>query len=173
MYKKFLLGSLLVMNLSSLQAKDLNIKEGVINAHTEVFGDKNIDPVVKKIVSTLTMDKTIEDIKGYISIDAMDLVSEKETRDEHMHKLFTNKNVIFNIKNIEKGQDNNYVIKGYLNINGVDKEVSSIATISNTDTELILNGSFDIKLTDFKIEPPKMLFLTVRDLINIKYSLKY
>lgn len=153
-------------------ANELVLENGQINAHTEVFGDSTIDPQTKKINAKLTKDLDIESIRGVFEIDALSLVSDNESRDEHMYETLNTKSapkISFKISSISKSE-NSYKIEGVLNMNNQDKEIFSIAEIKQNNNIISMDGEFSIKLTDFGLEPPKMFFLTVRDLIDIKYS---
>ncbi|WP_266096005.1 hypothetical protein [Aliarcobacter cryaerophilus] len=43
--------------------------------------------------------------------------------------------------------------------------------ISEEKSNILLNGKFSFNLTDFNLEPPSMLFLKVRDQIDITYKI--
>lgn len=171
MYKLIII-VLLALNVN---AAGLSFVKGQIKAHTKVFGESHIDPMTKQIDSKLTMDGNISSMKGKISISTLSLKSDNDKRDEHMYKTLnaqSNPYITFDIKNIVK-TDKMYQINGVLILNGVTKNVSSSAEIVDANNTLNLSGSFSIKLTDYNIEPPKLLFLTVRDQIDISYDLTY
>ncbi|PLY07201.1 MAG: YceI family protein [Arcobacter sp.] len=156
-------------------ANNLVLQEGEIVAHTEIFGDSKIDPMTKVIDSKITMNENIESIKGNVTINSLSLVSDNLDRDKHMYEVLNikvNPTISFEFKSIEKN-DLDYKINGYLTLNGVKKEISSITTIVDDQKLLNLSGNFSIKLTEFNMEPPSLLFLTVRDQIDIKYNLSY
>lgn len=158
-----------------LNASHLNIQEGSIKAHTEVFGDSTIDPQTKEISSVLTMDDSIESIKGIISIKSLSLKSDNEKRDINMHETIDANNhplISFKFTNIEKNEDF-YMISGVLSLNGQNKEIMSKAKIEDFQNNLKIDGNFSFNLTDFGIEPPTLLFLTVRNQIDIAYNLNY
>lgn len=159
----------------ALNAQSLILNEGQIKAHTEVFGDNEIDPISKEIQSRLSIEDTMESIRGVIAIESLSLKSQKNDRDEHMYELLHAKAhpiVSFRIDEVSKVEEK-YQIKGHLTLNGISKEVTSLATISDDTKNIVLNGAFDITLTQFNMEPPTMFFLTVRDQIDITYNLSY
>lgn len=161
--------------LSSANAQNLQFVDGEIKAHTEVFGDRNINPFTKDISSHLSIDNSIDSLKGTISLTTFSLHSDNEKRDLHMYESLHSKDfpqISFRLGSIEK-LDNSFLIKGFLTLNGLEKEVSSLAQIEDKNNHLVLDGSFSIKLTSFNLEPPRMLFLTVRDQIDISYHLDY
>ena len=156
-------------------ANNLVLQDGEIEAHTEVFGDSEINPKTQSIVSTLNYENSIESIRGKIQISSSSLKSKKEDRDKNMYELLNTKNypnITFNISDIQK-KDEQFEIKGKLTLNAVTKEITSLVKIEELENVLVINGTFFIKLTQFNIKPPKMFFLTVRDQIDIKYNLRY
>ncbi len=158
-----------------LFADTFRFSQGEIMAHTEVFGDSNINPKSNQIQSSLDMSNGITSLKGIIEIKSISLKSSNEARDKHMYELL---NVAFNPKisfTINKiiAIDKQYKIIGVLELNGIDKKVETIASITNEKDVLDLKGDFSIELTQFNMEPPTMFFLKVRDKIDIQYELSY
>lgn len=153
----------------------LNLVNGKIEAHTEVFGDSTINPETEKIVTNLTMDDSIESISGKFEIEAISFVSDNKDRDKHMYEILhiaESPKISFIVNSISKNEEA-YIVGGDLTMNGVTKHIFSQANIVEKNLFLDLDGSFSIKLTDFNLEPPTMFFLTVRDLIDIKYSFHF
>ena len=166
---------LLVMLILALgvSANTLNIQNGEIIAHTEVFGDSQINPTTKVVKADLTMNDSIESIKGKIYFDTISLISDKKTRDEHMYELLKAekfKTISFDIKSITK-TDVDYEIKGVLTLNGVSKNIKAKISINNQNNQMLLTGGFSFNLTDFSLEPPTMMFVTVRNQIDISYNI--
>jgi len=166
---------ILVFLSAILNATMFSLQTGEIKAHTEIFGDSGIDPKTTIISSNLMMEEGVESLKGTISFKTFSLKSEKEDRDEHMHESMNSelhKSVSFYISRVKK-LENDYEISGFVVLNGVKKEIKSVATITeNTDT-LKISGTFSIIMSDFSIEPPTLLFLSVRDQVDITYNLNY
>ena len=154
-------------------ASNLSVQKGEIIAHTEVFGDSEINPTTKDVKADLTMNDTIESIKGKIYFDTISLISDKKTRDEHMYELLQAekfKTITFDIKSIVK-TDVDYEIKGVLTLNGVQKNIKAKISINKQNNQLLLTGGFSFNLTDFSLEPPTMMFLTVRNQTDISYNI--
>ena len=171
MYKIVILAFLVL----SANAANLTLTGGEIKAHTEVFGDDHINPSSKSIESHVTINNTIDSMKGKISIAALSLKSDNDDRDKHMYEAINAKTdpiIAFEIQNVTK-VDTGYKINGVLKLNGVSKNIASLATIADVNNTLNVSGLFSINLTDFKIEPPRLLFLTVRNQIDITYNLTY
>lgn len=159
----------------SASATELAIKSGFIQAHTEVFGDSTINPATQTVNSTLKMEDSFESIQGIISINALDLKSDEEKRDANMYELLQTKlypTISFEIVKVVKNEEN-YTIMGNLTLNGISKLISANAVINQIDNEINIFGEFPITLTAFGMEPPTLLFLTVRNQIDITYNLHY
>ena len=171
MYKKILL---LVAVPFLLSAANLTLVQGEIKAHTKVFGDSNINPSTKVITVVASMDDAIESLKGKFSIKAQDLKSSKSDRDEHMHEaLEVTKypEIVVDIQSVVKIGDA-YKLDGTVTLHGVTKPLSTIAQINKNENGLTINGSFSVNTTEHGMKPIKLLFLTVRERIDITYDLK-
>ena len=91
-----------------------------------------------------------------------------------MYKLLSSevhKVISFSIKNIVKNEAN-YDINGVLSLNGVKKEITVKSDINEQNNQIIMVGGFSFNLTDFNLEPPTLLFLTVRNQIDINYNIE-
>lgn len=195
----------LVLLTTGLSADYLTLLNGYIKAHTEVIGDNEIDPFSNKVGSRLTIQDSVESIKGKIFVGVhtfRNITDDRPTqRDEEMHEVLNVINypvISFNIQEVVKSENSNennlkdssqnaaiidvykqevikesYKIRGILNVNGVEKEVSSEATIIDNVYGLNMTGNFSFLLSDFNMEPPSLAFFTIRDQIDIKYNLTY
>jgi len=166
---------LLILSLGLIAfASNLNVQKGEIIAHTEVFGDSEINPATKEVKSLLSIDNSIESIKGKIYFDAISLISQKKDRDTNMYELLKTdkyKTISFDITKIVKNESN-YDITGIVTLNGVSKNITSKCSIIDEKNIVSLNGDFSFNLTDFGLEPPTLLFLTVRNQIDITYNIE-
>jgi polyisoprenoid-binding protein YceI len=170
MYKKIIL---LIATPLLLSAGSLALTQGEIKAHTEIFGDSNINPATKIVQVEATMDEAITSLKGQFTIKAADLKSDNSDRDEHMRETLEVNDYPFitvDIQNITQVGDL-YKLDGTVLLHGVTKPISTMATITKTDS-ISITGSFAIKLTDHGVKPPTLLFLSVRDRIDITYDLE-
>lgn len=165
---------LIILSLALFaNANNLTVQNAEIKAHTNVFGDSEINPTTKNVKSDLTIENGIESIKGKIYFDTLTLISEKKDRDTNMYKLLNVekfKTISFDIKSITKNETD-YEIKGALTLNGITKNIKAKIIINQQNNEILLNGGFSFNLTDFNLEPPTMLFLTVRNQIDISYNI--
>ena len=76
--------------------------------------------------------------------------------------------------NYDKLENNytNFIIEGKIEIKGVKKNISTVARIKKTDDGIDLNTSFNIKLSDYKIKIPRLVFKKIDEnvLVNLNYS---
>ena len=76
--------------------------------------------------------------------------------------------------NFEKLENNytNFIIEGEIEIKGIKKNISTVARIKKTDDGIDLNTSFNIKLSDFKIKIPRLVFKKIDEnvVVNLNYS---
>ncbi len=165
---------LIILGLSLFaSANSLMVQNGEIKAHTEVFGDSEINPSTKNVKADLTIEKSVESIKGKIYFETLSLISGKKDRDTNMYELLNVekfKTISFDIKSITKNETD-YEIKGALSLNGVTKNIKANISINQENDGILLTGAFSFNLTDFNLEPPTMLFLTVRNQIDISYNI--
>jgi polyisoprenoid-binding protein YceI len=159
----------------SLNAETFKFSNGKIEAHTEVFGDSTINPVSQYVKSQLSFDDSIESLHGTIIMNTLSLKSDNSDRDKHMYEtLHSEQHPIIQVKvtSLEKIGDQ-YKVNAMLTLNGIEKPIESIAEVQQQEDHLILKGGFSFLLTNFDLEPPTLVFLTVRDQIDIKYNLFY
>ena len=171
MLKKIFLLSVIPFVLLGGELKILN---GSIKTHTEVFGDSTINPETTTIYSNLHIKDSIKSIQGLISIKSKDLISDNKDRDQHMYEAIEAEKypeIKFLIKNIQKEKEN-YLLNGTLILHGTPKNIKVLANITQDQNKIIhLNSNFTIKSSEYGIQPITLMFLTVRDEIDIEVSL--
>lgn len=63
-----------------------------------------------------------------------------------------------------------FTVQGILNFHGVDRNISSTATISAKDGKIYMKGNFIAKSADFKVTIPKMVMKKVAENVNVEYN---
>lgn len=155
---------------ASVYAGNLSYESGTIKAHTEVFGDSSIDPVAKKATSHLSMESTPSTLKGSIDVSMGDLFSDNKKRDEHMQEALESSlfpKAVFEVKEVVAKGGDNYTLKGAMNLHGVSKAMSFEGTITEEGSKVHIKAASVMKMSDFGIKPIKLMFLTVRDQVNL------
>lgn len=154
----------------SVYAGNLSFESGMIKAHTEVFGDSSIDPVFKKATSHLSMGDSATSLRGSMDVSVADFMSDNAKRDVNMHETMESDKfpkASYEIKEvIAKGGDN-VTLKGTLSMHGVTKPLSFEGSVSEEGSKVRIKAKSSMKMSDFGINPPKMVFLTVRDQVDL------
>lgn len=91
--------------------------------------------------------------------------------DSHPEIRFT---LLTNSALVSDGQNFNGIIRGNLSVAGYTKEiVVPIRGTINENNTIMVKGSVDLKMTDFKIDPPTALLGTLKtgDLVTVTFSL--
>ena len=76
----------------------------------------------------------------------------------------------FNYNKLENNYTN-FIIEGEIEIKGVKKNISTVAIIKKTVKGIDLNTNFNIKLSDYDIKIPRLVFKKIDE--NVKVSLNY
>jgi polyisoprenoid-binding protein YceI len=104
----------------------------------------------------------------------IDLTSDNKDRDKHMRESLETGTfgfAVFEIKEaVSKGGDN-YTLKGNMTLHGTTRPLSFDAIITATDAKVTIKAKGMLKMTDFGIKPIKMMFLTVRDQVDLTVDL--
>ncbi|MBE0497086.1 MAG: YceI family protein [Campylobacterales bacterium] len=171
MFKKFVL---LIVAPFFLYGGELQLVQGSVHAHTEVFGDSSIEPYAEKIYATFAMEEPVTSLRGEVFFQVLDFVSDKQSRDESMHEAMEHTKydkVVFTLSELIQEKEK-YYAKGLLALHGVQKEINIPVTVEQKDEQLTLNATFSIKMSEYGITPPTLLFLTVRDEVDIRVALQ-
>lgn len=134
--------------------------------------DKTIDPLSTSLQAELSMkDSDINSLRGVFFIDMKLFSSDNKSRDENMHEaneLGKYPFARYTISSISKAEENNmYTINGILNFHGQEKALKAKAEILYQNNTLTLNATANILASEYNLEMPCLLFLCVRDQIDI------
>jgi polyisoprenoid-binding protein YceI len=155
---------------ASLWAGSLSFESGAIRAHTEVFGDSSIDPMFKKAQSRLVMDADPASLRGTIEVNIADFVSDNTKRDASMYETMESARfpkASFDIKEVVPKGGSIYLLRGTMNLHGVSRGMNFEGSIVEEEGKVRIKAKSVMKMTDFGIKPPKMVFLTVRDQVDL------
>lgn len=169
------LSMLAILACTMLYAGPLNFESGSVKAHTEVFGDSTIDPMAKKATSHLSMEASPSTLKGSIEVSMGDLFSDNKKRDEHMQEALESSlfpKAVFDMKEVVAKGGDNYTLKGMMNLHGVTKPMSFEGSVSAEGNKVRIKATSSLKMTDFGMKPIKMMFLTVRDQVDLNVDLE-
>jgi len=153
---------------------NLSLTNGLIQAHTKVFGDASINPSVKNIQADVSMqNNAVESLKGILSFPIIDFKSSERDRDEHMQEMFAMKtypNITLQINKV-RAKNKHYMIEGVLNMHGIEKPIDINSSIVQNGDSVAINANFSVNVSDYGMEPPSLLFFTVRDRVDINASI--
>jgi len=167
--KKILLVLLLAL---PLLAANLQLKNGSVAAHTEMMMDSTIDPLNNALRADITMENDdITTLKGKFWVEMNLFISDKSDRDKSMYKEVEAdkfKLATYTISSVTKTDgENSYTINGVLNFHGKEKPLTAKAKITITNGALAIEATSMILVSDFGIKMPCMVFMCVRDRVDL------
>jgi polyisoprenoid-binding protein YceI len=161
---------LAILACGMVYAGPLSFESGIIKAHTEMVADKTIDPMFKKATSHLSMDASPSTLKGTMVVSISDFISDNAKRDEHMQEKMESSvfpKATFEIKEVVAKGGDHYALKGSMNLHGVTKPISFDGTVTEEGEKVHIKAASAMKMSDFGIEPPSMMFMSVRDQVDL------
>ncbi len=163
--------SFLAMVLAaSVFGGNLSFESGAIKAHTEMALDKKIDPVAKRAMSHLSMESNPLTLKGTIEVSMVDLISDNKKRDADMQEALESSifpKAVFDVKEIVAKGEDHYLLKGMMNLHGVTKPITFEGKITEESSKVRIKATSALKMSDFGIKPPRLVFLSVRDQVDL------
>lgn len=82
-------------------------------------------------------------------------------------------NVSFASQEIAPNGNGGLTIKGNLTFHGVSKPMVIQATSKTANGKMTVDGGFDFKLTDFKVERPSLMMVPVEDEVKMKFMVVF
>ncbi len=164
---------LLVLLLSlPLLGTNLVLKNGYVAAHTEMMMDSTIDPVNNYLEADVTIEgNDISSLKGKFWVEMGLFTSDDADRDKNMYESVETdkyKLATYTITNVTKTEEKDiYTINGVLSFHGVEKPLSAKAKITVVNGSLTIDATSKILVSDFGIEPPCLVFICVRDQVDL------
>lgn len=163
---------LLMLLAIPMLAMNLELKNGTVSAHTEMLLDKAIDPINNALHADITIENNdIASIRGKFWVEMELFTSDKKDRDDHMYKEVETdkfKLATYTIKSVAKtDQEGVFKMDGELDFHGVKKELGANAKISTTNGSLVIEADSMILVSDYGIEMPCMMFMCVRDQVDL------
>ena len=167
--KRLLLTLLLSLPLF---AGTLQLSNGSVLAHTEMMMDSEINPKNNNLKAKINIEgEDITTLSGQLWVEMEGFISDKKDRDEHMYESLETKkfNIAkYTIKSVTPTNEKDiYTIDGTLNLHSTDKQISAKAKISFVNNKLTIDAKTMIVMPDFGIEMPCMVFMCVRDQVDL------
>ena len=156
---------------------DLSLKNGSVAAHTEMLMDKTIDPFNNALQAQITMQNgDITTMQGKFWVEMSLFKSDKSDRDDHMYKEVDTlkfKLATYTISSVTKVDNDTYKIKGKLDFHGVSKELEAKAKITATNSEVTMDATSMILVSEYGIKMPCMVFMCVRDQVDLRVKASF
>jgi len=155
-----------------LFAINLELKSGYVAAHTEMMMDSTIDPINNYLNADITIENNeITTIKGKFWVETNLFTSDKSDRDKSMYEEIETDKFAFatyTISGITKSEkEDGYIINGTLDFHGQKRELSADAKITTVDGSLVIEATSMILMSDYGIEMPCLMFMCVRDQVDL------
>lgn len=154
-----------------LLAAELSLKEGFVAAHTEMVMDSTIDPLNNMLNAQLSIQNDdLTTLSGKLWIEMNLFSSDNEDRDEHMHEANEVDKyplATYTLTKVTHVQNEDYTLEGTLDFHGQSKPWKMNAQIIDKDNTLTINATSSFLVSDFGMEMPCMVFMCVRDQVDI------
>jgi polyisoprenoid-binding protein YceI len=130
----------------------------------------------KEINSILLMDEsksTIYQVAVSVKVSTFD--SKNANRDSHMMEVteaikFPNVTFVSTSVNIE-GTD--FTSSGNLTFHGINQPVAMKGKITKDGNKLTVSGDFNLKMTQFKVDPPSLMGINTNDDFKLEFKVVY
>lgn len=181
-----LLIALLTMQVSLAQSLSVNN----VASELKIEGSSNLhdwEMVAQQVKGTMQV--TLEDGR-LTNIDQLSFVvvaesleSGKGGMDKNAYKALDtkkHKDITFKLQSVAKldcSSNTTCVIsaKGTLSIAGTTRPIELTFSVTSSNNNIILSGSYSLKMTDFNVDPPKAMFgtITTADELKINFKVAY
>ncbi|WP_234735704.1 YceI family protein [Tellurirhabdus bombi] len=112
----------------------------------------------------------IENVAAVVKVASFD--SQNSNRDSHAlesTEALKYPNITFSSQDIQPGDGNTLTIRGNMTFHNVTRPMTIQATRKEASGKLTIDGNFDFKLTDFKIEKPSLMMVPVEDEVKMRF----
>lgn len=153
-----------------------NIKDKSTITYSMVHPLHKWDGVSKEVSSVILTDASrsvITQVAVTAKLASFD--SKNANRDSHMLEVAEGikfPNVTFAGNDIQQ-KDGKLLVKGKLTFHGITRDISFEGVRKDEGKITFISGGFDVKLSDFNIEPPSILGFATEDSFKIKFSMAY
>ncbi len=102
--------------------------------------------------------------------------SKNQNRDSHMIEVLDGlkyPNVTFSSQDVKPNPDGTLMAAGKLTFHNVTKPVTVQVTRRDVGGQMVMDGKFDLKMTDYGVERPSLLGLATEDQFTLAFSLAF
>lgn len=118
--------------------------------------------------------KLVQSVAVAIRVASFD--SQNQNRDSHMVEVLDGlkyPNVTFTSQDIKPNTDGTLTVNGKLTFHNVTKPITVQVTQRDAGSQLLMNGKFDLKLTDYAVERPSLLGIATEDQFSLAFALAF
>lgn len=179
MHKCFILTCFLLTSVLMLQAQTVklqNQKDKSSITYSMSHPLHKWDGVSKEVSSVILTDQeriVISQVAVTVKLATFD--SRNANRDSHMLEVAEGikfPNVTFTSGDIQQKEDK-LLVKGKLTFHGITKDLTFEASKKNEGKNIRVSGDFEVRLTDFNVEPPSLLGFVTEDSFKIRFQMIY
>ncbi|EQA37182.1 YceI-like domain protein [Leptospira inadai serovar Lyme str. 10] len=160
----------------SLRSEDLKISQKTLK-FTVIHPFKTVNGVCGEVNITPTTYSTGANgiqLPKAVKIEAplKEFRSGDENRDSHILESLgfpEIQSVSFSSTSIDV-TEGGWFVSGNLTVNGVTKPVKTRANISSSNGQIEVSGKFQIKMGEYRISPPSLLFAKAKEEVEIEFS---
>ena len=132
-----------------------------------------VEAISKESICRLNVDLTSKQIKdAMVDVDVMTFNSGNSNRDSHAMEVIdaiSYPDAKFISNNIVQKGDSVKAF-GKLTFHGITKDVTLSAAVKWESNKLLIDGWFNISLTEFKVERPSLLLIPCNDILKFTFT---
>lgn len=179
MTKNLILTGVILVSAFILHAQTVKLpsqKEKSSITYSMVHPLHKWDGVSKEVSSVILTDQERNKISQVaVTVKLASFDSQNANRDSHMIEVAEGikfPNVTFASNDIQQTEDK-LLVKGKLTFHGISRDLSFEGTRKNDGKNIQVSGGFEVKLTDFNVEPPSILGFATENSFKIKFLMVY
>ncbi|ARK09972.1 YceI family protein [Fibrivirga algicola] len=118
--------------------------------------------------------KQVQNVAVVIRVASFD--SKNQNRDSHMVEVLDGikyPNVSFTSQDVKPNADGTLTVNGKLTFHNVTKPITVQVTRRDAGNQLLMNGKFDLKMTDYGVERPSLLGIATEDQFSLAFALAF
>ena len=163
-----------VLTLNSVEAKIYQAIKGESTlSYDMVHPMHKIKGISKDFLCTVDLSSDTISSKIMVSANVSSFDSKNSNRDSHAMEIVNAMKypkVEFASESV-KADSNGYQVAGNLTFHGIKRPVNFHVTPHFLEKKIEIVGTFAVKLSDFKVERPSLLFVPVEDKLTISFDL--
>ncbi len=154
------------------EIKSITLKFYVTHPWKKVTGVCN-EPKIESLKISGNKDFPTVSSPFTIKCNLLNMKTGDANRDSHLMEVLgypESKEIIFSVTSTQADKDMNYKISGDLTIKGKSKPIVFYVKL-NKEASIVVNGNFEILLSDFLVERPALLFVPINDKVKVEVNI--